>query len=106
MGSAIAVTPILKIMNKQERIDAVAAVTGNSKSCIAEAIDDAIVRTVTGAVGADEAVQLVGFGTFSAEAWAARVGRNPAARAAMQMAAARTLKFAAGKAFRDAVNVG
>jgi DNA-binding protein HU-beta len=90
-------------MNKQELVDAVAASTGNSKASIADAID-AIVRAVTSAVADDEAVQLVGFGTFSAGALAARVGRNPATGEEMQIAAARTVKFAAGKAFKDAVN--
>ncbi|MGF6782042.1 HU family DNA-binding protein [Paraburkholderia sp. GAS334] len=90
-------------MNKQELVDAADASTGNSKASIADAID-AIVRAVTSAVADDEAVQLVGFGTFSAGARAARVGRNPATGEEMQIAAARTVKFAAGKAFKDAVN--
>jgi DNA-binding protein HU-beta len=90
-------------MNKQELIDAVAAATGNSKSAIADAID-AIVGAVTGAVANGEAVQLVGFGTFAAGARVARVGRNPATGAEIQIAAAKTVKFTAGKAFKDAVN--
>jgi DNA-binding protein HU-beta len=35
---------------------------------------------------------------------AARVGRNPSTGAEIQIAAAKTVKFTAGKAFKDAVN--
>lgn len=48
-----------------------------------------------------EAVQLIGFGTG---ARAARIGRNPATGAQMQIDAAKTVKFIPGKAFKDAVN--
>jgi DNA-binding protein HU-beta len=70
-------------MNKHELVDAVAVATGNSKG---------------------EPVQLVGFGTFATGARAARIGRNPATGAEMQIAAAKTVKFTAGKAFKNAVN--
>jgi len=49
-------------------------------------------------------VQLIGSGSFSTGARAARVGRNLATGAEIQIPAAKTLKFAAGKAFKDAVN--
>jgi DNA-binding protein HU-beta len=54
-------------------------------------------------VGGDT-VQLVGFGSFSTGARAARVGRNPSTGAEIQIAAAKTVKFTAGKAFKEAVN--
>jgi DNA-binding protein HU-beta len=50
------------------------------------------------------AVQLVGFGSFSTGQRAARTGRNPSTGAEIRIAAARTVKFTAGKAFKDAVN--
>ncbi|HDR8910915.1 TPA: HU family DNA-binding protein [Burkholderia multivorans] len=90
-------------MNKQELVDTVATATDNSKVAVATAVD-AIIRAVTGAVANGEAVQLIGFGTFATGARAARVGRNPATGAEMQIAAAKTVKFTAGKAFKDAVN--
>ncbi|WP_311541360.1 HU family DNA-binding protein [Paraburkholderia sp. MM5384-R2] len=90
-------------MNKQELVDAVAAATGNSKAAVAGAVD-ALIGAVTGAVAKGEAVQLVGFGTFATGARAARIGRNPATGAEMQIAAATTVKFTAGKAFKNAVN--
>ncbi|HEY2020195.1 HU family DNA-binding protein [Paraburkholderia sp.] len=90
-------------MNKQELIDAVAAATGESKAATGQTID-AIVEAVTKAVVSGETVQLVGFGSFSTGARAARVGRNPSTGQEIQIAAAKTVKFTAGKAFKEAVN--
>ena len=90
-------------MNKQELIDAVAAATGESKAATGQTID-AIVEAVTKAVMSGDTVQLVGFGSFSTGARAARVGRNPSTGAEIQIAAAKTVKFTAGKAFKEAVN--
>jgi DNA-binding protein HU-beta len=90
-------------MNKQELIDAVAAATGESKTATGKSID-AIIEAVTNAVSKGETVQLIGFGAFSTGSRAARVGRNPSTGAEIQIAAAKTVKFVAGKAFKDAVN--
>jgi DNA-binding protein HU-beta len=49
-------------------------------------------------------VQLIGFGSFSLGALAARVGRHPATGAEIPIPAAKTVKFTAGRAFKDAVN--
>lgn len=76
---------------------------GISKSAAEEAIG-AVLATISKDVAAGSAVQLVGFGTFGRGARAARTGRNPATREAMEIAAAKTVKFTAGKAFNDAVN--
>ncbi len=87
-------------MNKHELINMVAAATGESKTAIGEAID-----TFGGtAVTAGETVQLIGFGSFSTGARAARVGRNPVTGEAMQLPAAKTVKFTPGKLFKDVVN--
>ena len=90
-------------MNKQELVDAVAAATGESKAATSEAIE-AFIASVTDAITKGETVQLIGFGSFSSGARAARVGRNPATGAEIQIPAAKTVKFTAGKAFKDAVN--
>jgi DNA-binding protein HU-beta len=90
-------------MNKQELIDAVAATTGESKVATGEAID-AIIETISKAVANGENVQLIGFGSFSTGARAARVGRNPSTGAEIHIAAAKTVKFTAGKSFKDLVN--
>lgn len=91
------------VMNKQELIDAVAAATGGSKVATGETID-AVIAAITGELTKGNTVQLIGFGSFSTGARAARAGRNPATGAEIQIAAAKTVKFTAGKAFNDAVN--
>ncbi|RQZ19630.1 HU family DNA-binding protein [Burkholderia sp. Bp9031] len=90
-------------MNKQELIDAVAADAGISKVAASEAIQ-AVLDVITHAVSAGDSVQLVGFGSFSQGERAARTGRNPTTGAEIAIAAAKTVKFSAGKAFKDAVN--
>ena len=49
-------------------------------------------------------MQLIGFGTFKSGKRAARIGRNPQTGAELKIPAAKTVKFTAGKAFKDAVN--
>jgi DNA-binding protein HU-beta len=90
-------------MNKQELIDAVASATGASKASTGQAVD-AFLEAVSKAVVAGDTVQLIGFGSFSQGARAARTGRNPATGQEIQIAAAKTVKFTAGKVFKDAVN--
>ncbi|MFL9934029.1 HU family DNA-binding protein [Paraburkholderia sp. RL18-103-BIB-C] len=92
-------------MNKQELIDAVAAKTGDSKAATGETLD-ALIAAITGEVTKGGTVQLIGFGSFSTGARAARLGRNPATGAEIQIPAAKTVKFTAGKTFKDAVNGG
>jgi DNA-binding protein HU-beta len=90
-------------MNKHELIDAVASSTGASKATTGEAID-AVIDAITRAVATGSSVQLVGFGSFSQGTRAARTGRNPATGEAINVAAAKTVKFTPGKAFKDVVN--
>ncbi|AXF06232.1 HU family DNA-binding protein [Paraburkholderia hospita] len=90
-------------MTKQELIDAIAAKTGGTKSVTGDVLD-ATIAAITAEVTQGGTVQLIGFGSFSTGSRAARVGRNPATGAEIQIAAAKTVKFTAGKAFKDAVN--
>ncbi len=90
-------------MNKQELVDAIASAVGTSKSAAAETID-AFIAVVTQAVAEGDGVQLVGFGAFSTGQRAARNGRNPRTGETLKIAAAKTVKFTAGKAFKDSVN--
>ena len=89
-------------MNKQELVDAVAAATGQNKAAASEAIDAFIGTVIEG--GHERGGRSAGFGSFSTGARAARVGRNPSTGAEIQIPAAKTVKFTAGKAFKDAVN--
>lgn len=82
-------------MNKQELIDAISSTTGATLYAILHAVTE---------VTQGEVVQLIGFGTFATGARAARTGRNPATGAEIQIPAAKTVKFSAGKAFKDVVN--
>jgi DNA-binding protein HU-beta len=90
-------------MNKQNLTDAVSRATGDSKVTTAQVID-AFSDIVTASLAKGEAVQLIGFGTFGTGERAARTGRNTATGEAMQITAARTVKFTAGKAFKERVN--
>ncbi|AME27331.1 HU family DNA-binding protein [Burkholderia sp. PAMC 26561] len=90
-------------MNKQDLIDAVARDVGIAKAAAAETID-AILMTLTNAVVKGDAVQLIGFGSFGTGARAARTGRYPRRGEPLQIAASKTVKFTAGKAFKDVVN--
>ncbi|QHE92426.1 HU family DNA-binding protein [Pandoraea fibrosis] len=90
-------------MNKQELIDAVAGETGASKAQTSETLD-AVLEAVKKAVAKGDTVQLIGFGSFGSGKRAERTGRNPKTGEAIKIAAAKTVKFTAGKAFKDAVN--
>lgn len=90
-------------MNKQELVDAVAIEVGIAKSTAEETIN-AFLATVTNAVVKGDSVQLIGFGSFSTGSRAARTGRNPKTGEALEIAASTTVKFTAGKAFKDALN--
>ncbi|MEM5455785.1 HU family DNA-binding protein [Paraburkholderia phytofirmans] len=94
-----------KSMNKQELIDAVASATGSSKAIAGDALD-AFIGAITEAVVKGDTVQLIGFGSFSQGKRAARKGRNPATGEEISIDAAKTVKFTAGKGFKDAVNGG
>lgn len=65
---------------------------------------EAVIGAITTAVTQGKTVQLIGFGSFSMGQRAGRTGRNPATGAEIKIAAAKTVKFTAGKAFKDAVN--
>ncbi|PIE37052.1 MAG: DNA-binding protein HU [Gammaproteobacteria bacterium] len=90
-------------MNKSELIDAIADSADLSKADAGRALD-AVVESITKALQDGEQVSLVGFGTFSVKARAARTGRNPQTGAEIKIAAANVPGFKAGKALKDAVN--
>ena len=64
---------------------------------------NAFTAAVADALGKGENVQLVGFGTFSVSARAARTGKNPRTGAKITIAAKKVAKFKAGKALADKV---
>ncbi len=88
-------------MNKGELISAVAAAGLSKKDA------DTAVNAVFGAIGdalaKGEAVQLIGFGTFSVKERAAREGRNPQTGETVKIKASKAPVFKAGKALKDKV---
>ena len=97
-------TPLKGInVNKSELIEAITNDADLSKAAAGRALD-AVIGAVTNALKDGESVSLVGFGTFSVKARAARTGRNPQTGAAIEIAAANIPSFKAGKALKDAVN--
>lgn len=71
---------------------------------LAETTLNAVLANIKKALVKGDKVQLIGFGTFSTGKRAARVGRNPKTGEALKIPAAKTVKFTAGQAFKDAVN--
>ena len=91
-------------MNKSELIAAVAEKAEVSKKDT-EAVINALTSTIVETVAGGSDVQLIGFGTFTIAERAEREGRNPATGEVMKIAASKSPKFKAGKAFKNAVNV-
>jgi len=90
-------------VTKADLVNAMAEKAGLSKTDAEKALK-AFSDAVTDALKADEKVALVGFGTFSVSSRAARTGKNPQTGAKIDIPAAKTPKFKAGKALKDAVN--
>jgi DNA-binding protein HU-beta len=90
-------------MNKGELIDAVANSAGLSRADSAKAVDG-VLDAISGALSGGGSVSLVGFGTFSVNARAARAGRNPRTGETIHIPASNVPKFKAGKALKVAVN--
>ena len=90
-------------VNKSELIDQIAKSADISKAAAGRSLD-ATIGAVTASLKKGQLVTLVGFGTFYVGKRAARTGRNPRTGAAIKIKAAKTPKFRAGKALKDAVN--
>ena len=90
-------------MNKGDIVNKIAEDTGMSKADAGRAVDS-FIDTVTHCLKKDEAVQLVGFGTFDVRKRGARTGRNPQTGETIQIKASKNVGFKAGKALKDAVN--
>ncbi|HHH4847658.1 TPA: HU family DNA-binding protein [Neisseria meningitidis] len=89
-------------MNKSELIEAIAQEADISKAAAQKALD-ATTNAVTTALKQGDTVTLVGFGTFYVGERAERQGHNPKTGEPLTIAAAKTPKFRAGKALKDAL---
>ena len=89
-------------MNKTELIAAVAEKTGMTKKDAERAVA-ATLDSITASLAKGERAQLSGFGIFEVKERAARIGRNPHTKEAIEIPASRTPVFKASKALKDIV---
>ena len=90
-------------MNKSDLVAAMAEKAEISKKDAEKALA-AFTDVVADCPKNGDKIQLVGFGTFEVSERAARTGRNPRTGGTIDIPAAKTPKFKAGKALKDAVN--
>lgn len=88
-------------MNKGDLINEVAKVVSSKKE--AQEAVDCVFSTITDALKENDAVTLVGFGTFKTVERKARKGRNPQTGAEIEIEARNVPKFIPGKALKDSV---
>jgi len=89
-------------MNKGDLVNAVAEVLSTKKE--AQEAVDCVFNTIKETLKKNEAVQIVGFGSFKVNKREARKGRNPQTGQEIQIAARMVPKFVPGKALKDAIN--
>ena len=89
-------------MNKTELVAAIAEKTDLTKKD-AELALTAVVESITEALVKGDKVQLIGFGSFEVKNRAARVGRNPKTKEAIEIPASKVPVFKPGKALKDKV---
>ena len=89
-------------MNKTELVAAIAEKTDLTKKD-AELALTAVVESITEALEKGDKVQLIGFGSFEVKNRAARTGRNPKTKEAIEIPASKYPVFKAGKALKDKV---
>jgi DNA-binding protein HU-beta len=88
-------------MNKGDLVNEVAKVVGTKKA--AQEAVECVLDSIAKALKENEAVSLVGFGTFKVSARKARTGRNPQTGQEIKIKAKNVPKFTPGKELKDAV---
>lgn len=91
-------------MNKAELIDKMAEKSGLTKKDSEKALS-ALLSSVEEALGNNDKVQLVGFGSFDVKQRAARKGRNPQTMEEIEIPESKVPVFKAGKDLKDKLNV-
>ena len=88
-------------MSKAELIASIQKTLGKEVSTAqAERTLAAVIDGIKVGVKKTKSVQLIGFGTFKVVSRKARVGVNPKTGEKIKIKASKTVKFAAGKAFK------
>ncbi len=90
-------------MNRKELVTAVAEGASLEQKTV-DAVLRSLQSTLEGAVAKGEKVSVPGFFAVSVGDRAAREGRNPATGETIKIAAAKTVKFTAGSALKEAAN--
>jgi len=90
-------------MNKTDLVNVVAAETSITKKDV-EAVVNATLAAITGALKEGDKVQLIGFGNFEVKEVAAREGRNPRTGETIKIDAQKKPSFSASKVLKDTVN--
>ncbi|MCX6161895.1 MAG: HU family DNA-binding protein [Ignavibacteriae bacterium] len=90
-------------MNKEQLIEKLAS-DNDATKVAAKNFLESFTDTVKKTLKKGDKLALVGFGTFSVGKRKARTGRNPQTGKPLKIAAAKTIKFKAGKEFKDSVN--
>ena len=89
-------------MTKAELVEKMAKDSGISKATAGKAMAS-MIEGIVKTLKKGNKVTLVGFGTFSVSKRKARTGRNPRTGETIKLAAHKTPRFTAGRAFKDAI---
>jgi len=90
-------------MTKQDLVNAASDKAGVTKKD-AQAVLDALIESITGALQGGDSVTITGFGTFRVSHRAARTGVNPRnPEQKINIPAMKLPAFKAGKTFKDAL---
>ena len=90
-------------LSKKELIEFVAANHDLTKTQAEHIVSDVFARIESELEEGGE-VSINGFGKFSVKQSAARTGRNPSTGAPLEIAAKKSVKFAASKTLKDTLN--
>jgi len=96
-------TDVEGIVTRLELVSAVAEEAGLTKAAAEKSIK-AIIEGITDCLKNEDKLTMVGFGSFSTTARAARTGLNPQTGKKIEIPASVSPKFTAGQALKDAVN--
>jgi len=88
-------------MNKGDLVNEVAKVVNTKKEALAAV--NSVFSTITKALKKNDAVTLIGFGTFKLGKRKARKGRHPRTGEEINLKAKKVAKFVPGKSLKEAV---
>lgn len=90
-------------MRKPDLANHIAETADLSKEKAADVLN-AILEQIAGATSRNDAVNLIGFGSFTPKTRAARKGKNPKTGEVIDIPASSTVAFKPGKALKDSLN--